>query len=73
MISPILAPFALQNFSVSTNNISQQLSLSWEIPSVTNGQIKLYRYCYTKVSGGNEMCNNTADNSTKLVNITKLG
>ena len=73
MISPILAPFALQNFSVSTNNISQQLSLSWEIPSVTNGQIILYRYCYTKVSGGNEMCNNTADNSTKLVNITKLG
>ena len=73
MISPILAPFVLQNFSVSTNNISQQLSLSWEIPSVTNGQIILYRYCYTKVSGGNEMCNNTADNSTKLVNITKLG
>ena len=72
MISPILAPFVLQNFSVSTNNISQQLSLSWEIPSVTNGQIILYRYCYTKVSGGNEMCNNTADNSTKLVNITKL-
>ena len=73
MISPILAPFAPQNINVSTNNISQQLSLSWEIPSVTNGQIILYRYCYRKVYGGSEMCNNTIDNSTKLVNITNLG
>ena len=73
MISPILASFAPQNFNVSTNNISQQLSLSWEIPSGRNGQIILYRYCYTKASGGNEICINTIDNSTKLVNITKLG
>ena len=73
MISSILVPFAPQNFNVSTNNISQQLSLSWETPNVTNGLIILYRYCYTKVSGGKEMCNDTLDNSTKLVNITKLG
>ena len=73
MISFILAPSAPQNFNVSANNISQQLSLSWEIPRATNGQIRLYRYCYTRVSGGNEMCNNTIDNSTKLVNITNLG
>ena len=73
MISSILAPSAPQNFNVSTNNISQQLTLSWEIPSTTNGQIRLYQYCYTRVSGGDEMCSDTIDNSTKLVNITNLG
>ena len=73
MVSSILAPSAPQNFNVSANNISQQLTLSWEIPSTTNGKIILYQYCYTRVSGGNEMCNNTIDSSTKLVNITNLG
>ena len=73
MVSSILAPSAPQNFNVSSNNISQQLTLSWEIPSTTNGKIILYQYCYTRVSGGSEMYNNTIDSSTKLVNITNLG
>ena len=62
-----------RNFKVSSNNFSQQLSLSWEIPSVTNGQILLYQYCYIKVNDSNQMCGNTTDSSTKSVNIINLG
>ena len=80
MISFILAPLMPVNFKVSPNNVSQQLLLSWEIPSVTNGQIQLYQYCYIKVNDNiikvndsNQMCDNTTDSSTKSVNITNLG
>ena len=73
MVLSILAASAPQNFNVSANNILQQLTLSWEIPSTTNGKIILHQYCYTRVSGGNEMCGDTIDSSTKLVNITNLG
>ena len=72
MISPILAPLAPRNFSVRAN-VSQQLSLSWEVPSITNGEIRLYQYCYTKVNGSNQTCKNTTNNSTKSVNIPNLG
>ena len=72
MISPILAPLAPLNFSVRAN-VSQQLSLSWEVPSITNGEIRLYQYCYTKVNGSNQTCKNTTNNSTKSVNIPNLG
>ena len=72
IISPILAPSAPLNFKIRAN-VSQQLSLSWEVPSITNGQILLYQYCYTKVDGGNQMCKNTTDNSTKSVDISNLG
>ena len=73
MISFILASLKPLNFKVSPNNISQQLSLSWEVPKITNGQILLYQYCYVKVSNSNRMCNNTTENSTKSVNIRNLG
>ena len=73
MISPILAPLAPRNFKVSPNNVSQQLSLSWEISSITNRPILLYQYCYIKLNDSNQMCGNTTDNSTKSVNITTLG
>ena len=72
MISPILAPLEPLNFTVSAN-VSQQLSLSWEVPSTTNGLILLYQYCYTKVKDGNQTCKNTTDNSTKPVTIADLG
>ena len=71
MSSFILVPLMPRNFKVSHSNASQQLSLSWEVPSITNGQMLLYQYCYIKVS--NEICNYTTDNSTKSVNIPNLG
>ena len=72
MISRILAPLAPQNFKIRAN-VSKQLSLSWEVPLITNGQILLYQYCYTKIADGNQTCKNTTDNSTKSVNIPSLG
>ena len=72
MISPILAPLAPRDFIVRAI-VSQQLSLSWEVPSITNAEIRLYQYCYTNVYGGNQTCKNTTDNSTKSVNIANLG
>ena len=72
MISPILAPLKPFNFKVSAN-VSQQLSLSWEVPSITNGQILLYQYCYTRVEDDNQTCKNTTGNFTKSVNIANLG
>ena len=72
MVSPILALLAPRSFSVRAN-VSRELSLSWEVPSTTNGQILLYQYCYTKVDGGNQICENTTDNSTKSVDISNLG
>ena len=62
-----------RNFKVSPNNVSQQLSLSWEIPSIANGQILLYQYCYIKFNDSNQICGNTTDNSSESVNITNLG
>ena len=73
MVSFILAPVKPLNFKVSTNNVSQQLSLSWEVPRSTIGQILFYQYCYVKVNNSNRMCDNTTGNSTNLVNIPKLG
>ena len=73
MISPILVPLVPRDFKVSANNVSQQLSLSWEVPSIANGQILLYHYCYIKVNDSNQMCYNTTDSSTKSVNIKNLG
>ena len=72
MISSILAPLAPRNFLVIAN-VSEQLSLSWEVPTIKNGEILLYQYWYTKVDGGNTTCKNTTDNSTKSVNIPNLG
>ena len=73
MNSSILAPLAPRNFKVSPNNASKQLSLSWEVPIITNGQILLYQYCYIKVNDSKPMCVNTTDNSTKSGNIKNLG
>ena len=73
MISFILAPLMPLDFKASPNNVSQQLSLSWEDPSVTNGQILLYQYCYIKVNDSNQICDNTTDSFTKSVNISNLG
>ena len=72
MVSLILAPEAPRNFIVN-NAASRQLSLSWEAPNITNGQILLYQYCYKKVHNSNQICGNTIDNSTKSLNITNLG
>ena len=73
MISFILVTLVPRNFKVSPNNVSQQLSLSWEVPSIANGQILLYQYCYVKVNDSNQTCDNTTDSSTKSVNIPNLG
>ena len=62
-----------RNFKVTPKNVSQQLSLSWEVPRITNGHILLYQYCYIKFNGGIQICHNTTDGSTKSVNIANLG